>query len=175
MLRQFAGVLGRAAAIQISGRSHAQAAVVRNAHADQSRVGQVTHAHSAVKTFTGQIDHAVAQIQRNGDIGVQIAETRHQRCDVATAKAGRGGNAQMTRGLDAASGNAGLGIAHIGEQALAIFQKRAAFVGERDAARGAHHELDAQMLFQSIQSASHDGGRYAFGLGGSCQAASGRY
>ncbi|MNV87911.1 hypothetical protein D3C71_1820710 [compost metagenome] len=98
-------------------------------------------------------------------------KARHQRGDVAAAKSSGCGDAQMACRLDAAFRHAGLGIGHIGQQALAVFQKRAALVREADAAGGAHQELHAQVLFERIQPTAHDGGRHALGLGGCSEAA----
>ena len=56
------------------GRGHAQAAVVGQAHAHQRRIGQVAHAHRAVVAFARQVDHAVAQVQRDRHVGMQFAE-----------------------------------------------------------------------------------------------------
>ena len=83
---------------------------------------------------------------------------------MAVAKACGRSDAQMPAGLDAASADTGLGIGYIGQHALAVFQKRTALVREADAPRGAHHELDAQALFQRVQAAANDGCRNAFGL-----------
>lgn len=171
MLRQVARVARRAVARQIGGRCHAQTPVVGDAHAHQGRIGQVAHAHRAVEPLAGQIDHAVAQVERDGHLGMQVAKARHQRCHVAPAEARRRGDAQVPGGLHAAGGHAGLGIRHVGQQALAIFEKGAALVREVDAPRGAHHELHPQVLFQRIEPAPHDGGGHAFGLGGGGEAA----
>jgi hypothetical protein len=65
----------------------------------------------------------------------------------------------------------GFGIGHIRQNALAVLQKRAAFVGERDAPGGANQQLDAQTLLQTIQAAPHDGRGHAFGVGSGSQTA----
>jgi hypothetical protein len=57
---------------------------------------------------------------------------------VAAPEAGRRGDAQVAAGLDATLGDAGLGRRQFAQDALAVLQERAAFMGERDAARGAH-------------------------------------
>ncbi len=77
----------------------------------------------------------------------------------------------MPAGLDAAGADAGLGVGQVGQQALAVFQKGAALVGERDASRGAHHELDAQARLQPVEPATDDGRRHPFGLGRGGEAA----
>ena len=92
---------------------------------------------------------------------------------MAPSKAGRGRHPQVAAGLDAASGHAGLGVGHIAQQALAVLQKGTALVGQGDAPRGAHQELDAQVLLQRVQSAPHNGRGHAFGAGGGGQAALG--
>ena len=81
------------------------------------------------------------------------------------------GDAQMARGLDAALGHAGLGIGQVSQQAMAVLQKGAALVGERDAPGGTHQQLDAQALLQPVQAAPDDGRRHALGLGRRRQAA----
>ena len=88
------------------------------------------------------------------------------------AKAGRRGDAQVAAGLDAAGRDAGLGIGQVGQQALAVLQKGAAFVRQGDAPGGAHQQLDAQPLFQRVEPAPHDGRRYAFSQAGCRQATS---
>ena len=82
---------------------------------------------------------------------------------MAPAKAGRGRDAQMAAGLEPTRTDAGFGIGQVGQEALAIFQKRAAFVRERDAPGGAYQQFHAQVGFQRIQAPPHDGRGYAFG------------
>ena len=93
--------------------------------------------------------------------------------DVTTAEAGRRGDAQMTAGFDTAGRDTGLRIGHVGQQALAVFQKGAALVRQADAARGAHQEFDAKPAFQRVNAPAHDGGRDAGGIGGRRQTAAG--
>jgi hypothetical protein len=59
--------------------------------------------------------------------------------------------------------HAGFGIGHVGQQALAVFQKRTAFVRQRDAPRGAHQQLHAQVLLQRVEPPAHDRRRHALG------------
>ena len=163
MLHQVGGQLGRAALRQILRRCDTQTAVVGHAHADQRRIGQIAHAHGAIKTFTREIHHPVAEVERNLHVGVQRAKARHQRRHVAPPKACRRRDAQVPAGLDATRRHAGLGIGYVREHALAILKEGAAFVRQADAARGAHQELDAQVLLQGVEPPAHDGGRHAFG------------
>ena len=158
---------------QVSRGRHAQAAVVGQPHADQARVRHVADPHRAVKAFAGQINHPVAQIQGNGDFRMPLPKTRHQRRHMPPPEAARGRDAQMPTGLDATGRDTGLGIGHVGQQALTVFQKRAAFVRERNAPRGAHQQFDAKAFFQRVEPAPHDGGRHAFRNGGGRQAATG--
>src|SRR5256885_1534398 len=72
---------------------------------------------------------------------------------------------RVVRTMSIARADTGLGVGHIGQQALAILKKGAALMREGDAPRGAHHELDAQVLFQGIEAPPHDGRRHAFRLG----------
>ena len=173
VLQQVRGLFWRAAPRQISRGGHAQAAVVGHAHTDQRAVGQVAHADGAVKALGRQVHHPVAQVERNRHIGVQFAKARHQRGHMAAAKPGRGGDAQMAARLDAARRHTGFGIGHIREQALAIFQKSAAFVGQGDAPGGAHQQLHAQAFLQRIEPAADDGRGHALGSGCGGQAALG--
>ena len=92
---------------------------------------------------------------------------------MAAAKPRGRSDAQMPRGFHPTSAHTGLGIGHIGNDALAVFQKRTALVGEGDAACGADQQLHAQALFQPVEAPAHDGGRHAFGMGCSGQAATG--
>ncbi|MCY1364805.1 hypothetical protein D9M69_516260 [compost metagenome] len=101
-------------------------------------------------------------------------KARHQRRDMAAAEAGRRGHAQVATGLHAAGAHAGLGVRELGQEALAVFEKGTAFVRERDAARGAHQQLDAQAFFERVDATAHDRGRHAFRLGRRGEAAAGR-
>ncbi len=168
-------MLRRTAQAQVLGRGHAQAPVLGQAHADQRGVGQIAHPHRAVEPLGGQVDHAVAQIERDRDIGMQLAIARHQRRHVAPPETGRRGDAQVAAGLHAARRYAGLGVRELHQQALAVFQESAALVRERDAPRGAHQQLDAEPLLQRIEPAPHDGRRHALGLGRGRQAAPRRH
>ncbi len=49
------------------------------------------------------------------------------------------------------------------DDALAIFEKRRALEGQRDLARGADQQFDAEALFERVDAAADDGGRDAFG------------
>ena len=106
--------LGAPMARQVGGRGHAHAPVVGQAHANQGRIGQVAHPHRAVKTFAGQVDHAVAQIERDRHLGMQVPKPRHQWRHMAPPKTGRRRQAQMPAGLDTARAHAGLGIVQVG-------------------------------------------------------------
>ena len=62
-------------------------------------------------------------------------------------------------------------LRQIGQQALAVLEERAAFVGERDAARGAHHQLDAQAFLERVDAPPDHRRRHALGLGSRREAA----
>jgi hypothetical protein len=160
-------------ALQVGRRGHTQAAVVGQAHAHQAGIGQVAHADGAVKAFVDDVHHPVAQVQRQAHLGVLQAERRHQRGHVAAAETGRRGDTQVPAGLDAAGADAGLGIAQIGQQALAIFKKGTAFVRERDAARGAHQQLHAQAFFQRVNAPANHRRGHVLGQRGGREAAPG--
>ena len=87
-----------------------------------------------------------------------LAKSGDQRRDMAAAKTRRCGGTQMPTGLD---------IGQVSEQALAVFQKRTAYMRER----GAHQQLDPQPFLQAIQQPAHDGGCHTFGLGSRSQTA----
>jgi hypothetical protein len=57
-------------------------------------------------------------------------------------------------------------LGHLGQQALAILQKGAAFVRQRDAPGGADQQLHAQPFLQRVQPPAHDGRGHAFGQRG---------
>jgi len=67
---------------------------------------------------------------------------------VPAPESSRSGDAQVTTGFDTALGDAGLGGGELGQNALAVLEKRAAFVGQRDAPRGAQQ----QQLLWLVQS-----------------------
>jgi hypothetical protein len=171
--RQFGRRLRHAGALQVGGCRHAQAPVVGQAHADEAGVTQVADADGAVEALVDDVDHAVGQVQRHAHVGVLGQESRHQRRDVAAAETGRRGDAQVAAGLHAAGADAGLGIGQIGQQALAVLEKGAALVRERDAPRGAQQQLDAQALFQRIDAPADHRRRHALGARRSRQAAPG--
>ncbi len=75
--------------------------------------------------------------------------------------------------FDAAGRDAGLGVVEVGDQALTVFEKGATLMGQTDATRGAQQELDPQARLQGVHATPDDGGRHAFGLGGSGEAAFG--
>ena len=104
---------------------------------------------------------------------MQGVEPGHQRGHMAAAKPGRGGDTQVPAGLHTTRADAGFGVGELSQQALAVFQERAALVGEGDAPGGAHQQLHAQPFFQRINAPAHDGGGHTFGLGSGGQAAPG--
>ncbi len=166
-------MLRRAVARQVPRRRHAQPAVVGHAHAHQRGIGQVADPHRAVVALARQVDHAVAEVERDGHVRVQLAKARHQRCHVAPAEPRRRRDPQVPAGLDAAGAHAGLGIGQVGQQALAVFQEGTALMGQRQATGGADHQLDAQALLQRVDPPAHDGRRHALGLGRRREAAAG--
>ena len=80
----------------------------------------------------------------------------------------------MAARLDAARRHAGFGVLHLVNDALAVFEKGRAFEGQRDLARGAHQQFDAETLFERVDAAADDGRRDAFGRSRGRQAAFGR-
>ena len=158
-------------AAQIGRRGHAQATVVGETGADEGGVRQVAHAHAAVEAFGGQIDDAVAQVERDAHIGMQFVKQRHQRRHVAAAEAGRGGDAQLPAGAHAAGADGGFHVGDICQDTRAFFQKGGAFMREGEAARGAHQQFHAQARFQRIQPAADHGRGHSFGLRSGGQAA----
>ena len=164
--RQIARVLRRAAARQVSRRGHGLAAVVGQTDADQRRIGQIAHAHRAVVALGRQLDHAVRQVERNAQARVFGMKGRHQRRHVPAPEAGRRRQPQVAAGLHAAGRHAGLGARHVGQEALAVVQKRSALMRQRDAPRGAHQQLDAQVFFQRVEPAADHGRRHALGARG---------
>jgi hypothetical protein len=116
-------VARRARALQVGRGGHAQAAVVGQPRADQAGVGQVAHAHRAVEALVDDVDHAVAEVERQAQVGMLGQEARHQRRHVAAAEAGRRRDAQMAAGLEPARADGGLGVGQRGQQALAVLQE----------------------------------------------------
>ena len=171
-IQQVARVLWRTVTLQVARRGHTQAAVVGQPRDHQRGVGQIAHAHGAVIAFGRQVHHAITQIERDADFRVQVVEAQHQRRHMAAAKAGRCRDAQLAAGAHAAGADGGFHVGDIGQDALAFFQKGAAFGREADAARGAHQQLDAQVRFQRVHAATDHGRGHAFSLGGGRQAAS---
>ena len=77
----------------------------------------------------------------------------------------------MPAGLDPARTDAGLGVGQVGEHALAVFQERAAFMRERQAAGGADQQLHAQAALQCVQAPADDSGGHVFCPGSGDQTA----
>ena len=101
-------------------------------------------------------------------------EGRHQRRNMPPPEPGRRRQPQVAARLHAARRDARLGVLHVVDDALAVLEKRRAFEGQRDLARGAHQQLDAEPLFERVDAAADDGGRDALGLRRGRQAALGR-
>ena len=76
---QLAGVQRRTVRLEVSRRGHAQPPVVRQPHTHQARIRHIAHPHRAVKALTGDVNHAVRQIERQCHIAVQSAKFGHQR------------------------------------------------------------------------------------------------
>lgn len=77
----------------------------------------------------------------------------------------------MPAGLDATGADTGFSIRNICKQALTIFEEGAAFVGQRDAPRGAHQQLHAQPFFQRVDAPADHRRGHALGIGGGRQVA----
>jgi hypothetical protein len=82
---------------------------------------------------------------------------------MAAAEAARRRHTQVAARFHAASADAGFGAGQVGQQALAVFEEGAAFVGERDAPRGAHQQLDAQARLQRVDAPADHRRRHALG------------
>jgi hypothetical protein len=62
-------------------------------------------------------------------------------------------------------------MGHVGEQALAVFEKGAALVREADAPRGAHEQFDAQVRLERVDAPPDQRGRHALSARCGAQAA----
>ena len=122
MLGQLGGMLGRATALQVAGRRYAQAPVVGNAHTHQRRVRQVPTRTAQSKPSPARSTTRSLRFSEMVTSGA-APEKRGTRARHGGGQTGRRGHAQMPAGLDATGRHAGLGIGHIGQQALAVFQK----------------------------------------------------
>jgi hypothetical protein len=156
--------------------------MLRACHARAGRPGVATHRRrlSARRTLTreesGRSPTRTAQSKpslRCPPPGRRLSDIAHLGCCArkrgtsgATWRRPKPAGAVMRRcplALTPTGADAGLGIGQVGQQALAVFQKGAALVRERDAARGAHQQLDAQALFQRVEPPADDGRRHPFG------------
>ena len=169
--RQLRRMLRPAVQRQVAGRRHAEPPVVGQAQADQGRIGHVADPHRAVEALAGQVDHPVAEVERQAHLGMRAAEPRQQRRHVPPAEARRRGDPQMAAGPHPAGTDAGFGIGPVGQQPLCVFQESGALVGQRQPPGGAHHQLDAEPRLQRVQPPAHDRRRHALGQRGRGEAA----
>jgi hypothetical protein len=87
----------------------------------------------------------------------------------------RRGDAQMPARLDAARADTRLGARQIRQQALAVFEKGTALVGQRDAPGGAQQQLDAQAFLERVDAPPDHRRRHPFGRRRGGEAALGRH
>jgi hypothetical protein len=159
--------------LQVARGGHAQAPVVGQAHADQRRIGHVAHAHRAVEAFAGQVHHAVAEVERNRHLRVQ---PRKRGTSGATWRRPKPAGAVMRRcplAFTPPSDTLASALATSASRRWQSSRNALPSCVRRDAPRGAHQQLHAQVLFQRVEPPAHDGRRHALGLGGRRQAALG--
>ena len=113
-------------------------------HSHQLAVGLLAEADRAVESFRDEVGDAVRQFERDREPRMLGDEARHERGDVRAPEARRRGDSKVPRRLLAARGDGAFGILEFAQDPLAILHERDAFRRQRQAARGALDQLDAQ-------------------------------
>ena len=111
---------------------------------NQTRIGHLSDANRTVNAFVEQINDPVSQIQRHMDAGVGVHERRDQRRHMAAPEPGRRRNLEVAVRSNAAHRNRCFRVGQIGKYALAVFQKRLPFEGERQLSRRPKEQLYAE-------------------------------
>jgi hypothetical protein len=157
----------------LGGAQHQRA--VAQAARLQRVVVQRADAHRHVPALVHQTDHGVGQAQLHRDGRVPAAEFGHQRRDAAHAIGQRRVQPQQAGGQRALRRGGRIGLVDVGQDALHGMKIRRAGVGQRQLARAAVQQPDAQPRLQRIHVLGGHGGRHvelprgarqAAGLGG---------
>ena len=141
--------MGRAAILlQIIRRGHGQQADRSQFARHITRVEPRSDADRQVDAFFDQIDEAIGKVQRQVDLGISLLECRQQRGYPFEPETQRQVQAQVAAWRQARFHRIGFGTFYQIDDDSAFFQICRAGAGQGQLARGAHHQLHAQVLFQ---------------------------
>ena len=171
MLREVGGSHRRAVLLQVPGLRDDDAPAFADLHSHQLAVGLLAEPDRAVESFRDEVGDAVGQFERDRELGMLGDEARHERGDVRATEARRRGDAQVSRRLLAARRDGALGVLEFAQDPLAVLQEGDAFRRQRQAARGALDQLDAQPGLERIEPATDHRRRQALVPGRGAQAA----
>ena len=147
---------GRSVTRQIGRARDHHAPILRQPDRYEAGVRQLADADRAVDALVHQIHDAIGEVQRAGHVRIHLQEFAQQRRDVQAPEAGRRGHADMAARLHTPQTHRRLGIGEVIEDALAILEEGRSLESQRNAARRARHELDAQALLQRVEPAADD-------------------
>ncbi|PRD18643.1 UNVERIFIED_CONTAM: gcl, partial [Trichonephila clavipes] len=157
--------------LEVAGCTADHAAIGEQLHRDVVGVGDLADADAHVVALAHQVDQAVGEVEGQLQVRVAQQEGRRMRRNVPPAERRRGGYHQVPAHRLAAAGHAGVSFIEVLEQAACTVEVLLAEVGQLQAARGAVHQLDAEMALQGIQAPPHHHGGHAFAERGGGKAA----
>jgi hypothetical protein len=148
MAHELGRVLRAAAEGQVAGRGERQQLAGAELAHDVAGLEAAGDAHREVDALFDEVDPPVGEVHRQLDLGVELRERQHQRRQPLEAVAEGQAHPQLAPRGGALLHQLGFGgVDHV-EDRPAFVEVGGARRGEREAARAAHHELDAQVLLQ---------------------------
>ena len=114
---------GRPVTINVGGTGNDGAPHLAQFAADQTGVEHLADAYGAIHAFVQQVDQAVAEIERDANLGMLVHVALDERYHVLTSKSGRRRYLEVSADAQAAERNSRLGIHEIGQDALAFLEK----------------------------------------------------
>ena len=150
------------AAKVIGGADH-HAPVAGELHAHQAGVRQIGDSDGDIDAFADQIDHAIIQVQGHVHVAMLSDEGGNQRRHDLPSETGGRGNAQMATRSRAALRGLRLGIFEIVQDALAVFEERQPFIGQRYLARRPLQQFHPQACLERIEPPANHRRSHALG------------
>jgi hypothetical protein len=147
--------LRHAVAFQILRRGADHAMAWGEAAGDEAGIVEFRDADGKVDSFADDIDDIVRQMQFEIEFGMLLKERGQIRRHMATAEAGRRGDAQRAAGFGVELGHEGLGFLDVAEDADDPLVEALARFGELELARGALKQARAEPLFHMADALAH--------------------
>lgn len=148
------GVVRRAAAGEIGGACHDDAAHAADPPRDECRVGEGADAHADVEVLLDEIDVAIVEKELRIDARMRVEEACQHRCHVPPAEyEGRRHPHEPAQG--AGTGRRPHRFVVVGEDAARFLGEAPAFERRRQPPRRALDEADADPLLQGRERARH--------------------